>query len=48
MKKILKHWGNSLIIILSKEDKKIYNLKEGDIVDIEMVKLKSNKNEKTN
>ena len=36
MKKIVKKFGNSFVIILNKEDKRIYNLKEGDIVEIEI------------
>ena len=40
MKKIIKKTGNSLIILLNVEDVKIYDLKEGDIVDIELTKEK--------
>lgn len=40
MKKIIKTWGNSLGILLDSEDIKIYNLKKGDLVDIEIVKIK--------
>jgi antitoxin component of MazEF toxin-antitoxin module len=38
MKKIVKKWGDSFVVILSREDMKIYNLKEGDILDIEFCK----------
>lgn len=31
--------GNSFVIILDTEDRKIHDLKEGDIVDIELCKL---------
>jgi hypothetical protein len=41
MKKIIKQYGNSLVIILNKEDLEIYKLKVGDIIDIELVKYKS-------
>ena len=34
MKKIIKKFGGSVVIILNKEDQFIYNLQEGDIVDI--------------
>jgi len=34
MKKIVKKYGNSFVIILDREDMKIYKLKEGDIIDI--------------
>lgn len=40
VEKIIKKWGSSLVIRLSPEDSKINNLKEGDIVDIEIVKIK--------
>ena len=39
MKKIVKRWGASLIILLNSEDVQVYNLKEGDVVDIELVKI---------
>jgi len=35
MKKIVKIIGNSLGIIFDREDCKIYNLKEGDILDLD-------------
>lgn len=40
MLKIVKKTGNSLCIILDANDIKIYNLKQGDILDIELVKVK--------
>ena len=40
MKKIIKKWGDSYVIGLSSEDVKIYDLKEGDVVDIELTKEK--------
>lgn len=36
MKKIVKKWGDSLIVTISPEDAKIYNLKEGSIIDMEI------------
>ena len=38
MKKIIKKYGNSFVILLDNEDMKIYKLSEGDIVDIEIKK----------
>lgn len=38
MKKIIKKYGNSLVIIFNSEDSKIYNLKEGDIINLEISK----------
>jgi len=38
MKKIIKSWGGSLGILLDSEDVKIFNLKVGDIVDLEFRK----------
>lgn len=34
MKKIIKKYGNSHVIILSPEDLAIHDIKEGDVVDI--------------
>ena len=38
MKKIIKKYGNSVVIIFDAEDLKIFGLKEGDIIDIEIKK----------
>jgi len=38
MKKIIKKYGNSLVIVLNEDDRKIYGLKEGDVLDIEICK----------
>ena len=38
MKKIIKKYGNSTIIILNPEDLKIYGLEVGDIIDIQIKK----------
>lgn len=38
MKKIIKKYGNSFVILLDYEDMKIYELNEGDIVEIELKK----------
>ena len=46
MKKIITTYGNSTVIKLDKEDLEIYELKEGDIVDIEIYKIKGDKNGK--
>lgn len=44
MKKIIKKYGNSLVLVFDVEDVKIYDLKEGDVIDIrDMVKLKGDK-----
>ena len=40
MKKIIKKYGNSLVITLDPEDIIIFKLKEGDIIDIEISKQK--------
>ena len=34
MKKIIKKWGDSNVILLDKEDMKIYELKTGDVVEV--------------
>lgn len=35
MKKIVKKYGSSLVIVLSTEDSKIYGFEEGDILELE-------------
>ena len=42
MIKILKSWGGSIGILLDSEDLKIYELKQGDLVDIEICKITKN------
>ena len=34
MKKIIKKYGCSLVVVLNSEDKNIYNLKECDVVEV--------------
>lgn len=34
MKKIIKKWGNSLVIRFSPDDVSMFGLREGDVVDI--------------
>jgi hypothetical protein len=34
MKKVIKKYGNSYVLILSPEEMDIYSLKEGDVIDI--------------
>ena len=34
MKKIIRRWGESLVISFDKEDQNAYNIEEGDIVDL--------------
>ena len=48
MKKILKQWGNSLVIVFNSEETKIYSLNKGDLIDIELVKIKKLPCEKDN
>lgn len=40
MKKIIKKYGNTKVIVLDKDDLKIYNIKAGDVIDVEIVKVK--------
>lgn len=40
MKKVIKKWGHSLVIVITKEDKEILHLKEGDVIDVEIRKEK--------
>jgi hypothetical protein len=34
MKKLIKGWGNSLVIVFNSEEVKIHKLKVGDILDL--------------
>ena len=36
MKKLIKKWGANLGILFNKEEEKIYNLSEGEIIEIEI------------
>jgi len=38
MKKIVKKYGSSFVILLNYEEMKIYNLKEGDIIEVDIKK----------
>lgn len=40
MEKIAKKCGGSLCILLTKEERVIYGIDEGDILDLEIVKVK--------
>jgi len=46
MKKIIKTYGNAVIIKFSPEEQKIYHLKEGDIIDITIIKEPTKKTRK--
>lgn len=35
MKKVVKRWGNSLVIVFTKEDEESYKLTEGDVIELE-------------
>lgn len=44
MKKVIKKYGNTLIISFTPEEKDIYKMKEGDLIDIgDMVIFKRRK-----
>lgn len=44
MKKIIKKWGNSLVIVFNKEDEKIFpEIKEENIIDLSDMKIKKPK-----
>jgi len=40
MKKIIQEYGNALIIRFNGDDKKLYGLKVGDIVELTIIKVK--------
>ncbi len=39
MKKVVIKQGNSLVVVMDKQDKRIYGIKEGDIIDIDINKV---------
>lgn len=41
MKKIIKRWGRSLVIRFSPEEMKVFDLKQGDIVELDEDSLKN-------
>jgi len=41
MRKEIKQYGNSAVIVLDSEDMKVYQLKYGDVLDIEISKIKT-------
>lgn len=45
MKKIVKKYGTSLVIVFNTEDREVYSLKEGDILDLEFRKIQTKKYE---
>ena len=40
MRKKIKKYGNSLVIVFTKEDAESYKLKEGNIIEIKFNKIK--------
>ena len=46
MKKIVKIWGTSLVLVFDKEDQRIYNIEEGDIIDLSDIKIEKQKRKK--
>jgi len=39
MKKIVRKQGNSLVMIINKEDRTVFNIEEGDIIDVDILKV---------
>ena len=42
MQKIIRKSGNSLFIRIDKEDAELYDLDEGDFIDLEICKIQKN------
>lgn len=40
MKKIIKTYGNTLVITFDSEEQKIYNINAGDVFDVELSKVR--------
>lgn len=45
MRKEIKKWGDSMVIVLSPEDLRVYGLRQGDIVDISDITLAKRRGE---
>jgi len=43
MKKKIKKYGDTLVISISREDAEIYEIKEGDIVELTLTKIRKPK-----
>lgn len=43
MRKQIKKYGNSLVIKITAEDQEVYELEEGDVIEMEIVKLKEDR-----
>jgi len=43
MKKIVKSYGNSLVITFDAEDQKVYGIRAGDVVDISDITVQRSK-----
>ena len=39
MRKIIKKWGDSFILTLTPEDMKVYEMQEGDVIEIAVAKV---------
>jgi len=46
MKKRIKKWGDSLVIVFTKEDCELYGLVEGDVIDLDDMLIKQNEKNK--
>lgn len=46
MKKMLKRWGNNLVLVFTKEEEEIYGLIEGEPIEIEDMLFQSSKKER--
>jgi len=44
MEKLIKKWGDSLVLVFNADEKTIYKLHEGDVIDIELCKKKTVRN----
>jgi len=43
IKKIIQKWGNCLVTVWDKTDRKIHDLDEGDIVELDVVDVEKKK-----
>lgn len=46
MRKQIKKYGNSLVIVFTKEEQELYGIKEGDKIDLDFLEQSQKENEK--
>lgn len=48
MRKQIKNYGNTHVVVLSSEDMKVYGLEDNEIIDFDIIKVKIKKSKEVN